>query len=237
MLVNVSLKSARLLATHFHSNYVHPANPYEILVSDGRVHDIEDNDYDRWCEYILYRGLYRTSFLRMSRGSITDTELQVGQFVVPKFGHSVVGEWGGEDERRDATESKDAKDRRYLRIRKEVLPVEHVSVHFLTAEQVRPDWFRGSGSQWSTMATSAKVARTGTSTMYSARRCTTIFPKMRSCKKREMCLADLNWDILMLVSSSIYRRRLLCRCHRLLHCCIRGQSTCLRADEKYNSFR
>lgn len=94
------------------------------------MHDIEDLDYDRWCEYILYRGLYRTSFLRMSRGSITDTELQVGQFVVPRYSHQVTGEWGGEDEKRDASENRAAKEQRYLRVNKEILPVEHVSVTF-----------------------------------------------------------------------------------------------------------
>jgi hypothetical protein len=107
------------------------ANPYEIMASDGRVHDIEDLDYDRWCEYIFYRGLYRTSFARMSRGSITDTEMQIGQFVVPKFGHSVVGEWGGDDEQRDAVESAGAKEKRYLRVNKEILPVEHVRASFV----------------------------------------------------------------------------------------------------------
>lgn len=63
------------------------------------------------CEYIFYRGLYRTSYLRMSRGKITDTELQVGQFVIPPL---VAG---------DIDDSEDA---RYMRKRKEELPVEHV---------------------------------------------------------------------------------------------------------------
>jgi hypothetical protein len=43
----------------------------------------------RRCEYILYRGVYRTSYARISRGIITDTELQVGQFMLPKHGHNV----------------------------------------------------------------------------------------------------------------------------------------------------
>lgn len=41
------------------------------------------------CEYILYRGVYRTSYARISRGIITDTELQVGQFMLPKHGFNV----------------------------------------------------------------------------------------------------------------------------------------------------
>jgi len=85
-------------------------SPYQIMVQDGRVHDIDALDFDRWCEYIFYRGLYRTSYLRMSRGKITDTELQVGQFVVPPFGQGVAD---------------DSEDARYLRKRKEELPVEH----------------------------------------------------------------------------------------------------------------
>ncbi|KAF8556174.1 hypothetical protein OG21DRAFT_1409449 [Imleria badia] len=60
--------------------------PYDILVNDGLVYDIDPHDSDRWCEYILYRGLYRTAYARVSRGIVTDTELQIGQFVLPKHG-------------------------------------------------------------------------------------------------------------------------------------------------------
>ncbi|PCH42647.1 hypothetical protein WOLCODRAFT_163942 [Wolfiporia cocos MD-104 SS10] len=84
--------------------------PYEIMVTDGRVHDIDEQDWDRWCEYILYRGLYRTSYARVSRSTITDTELQIGQFVVPKYGYGVTD---------------DSHDARYLRAWKEELPEDH----------------------------------------------------------------------------------------------------------------
>lgn len=87
--------------------------PYDILVTDGRVHDIDADDYDRWCEYILYRGLYRTAYARISRSTITDTEMQVGQFVVPRRGAGVVDE---------------SKEARYMRAWKEELPVDHVSL-------------------------------------------------------------------------------------------------------------
>ncbi|KAI9440116.1 Frag1/DRAM/Sfk1 family-domain-containing protein [Lactarius indigo] len=84
--------------------------PYDIMVRDGRVHDIDKDDLDRWCEYIFYRGLYRTAYARISRGSITDTELQVGQFAIPRYGKTT-GEVAEAD--------------RYLRAWKEELPKEH----------------------------------------------------------------------------------------------------------------
>lgn len=39
--------------------------------------DIDASDWDRWCEYILYKGIKRTGYARVSRSTITDTELQV----------------------------------------------------------------------------------------------------------------------------------------------------------------
>lgn len=57
---------------------------YNTYVSEkSGMHDIDSSDDDRWCEYILYKNLKRTGYARISRGSITDTELQVGKFVVP----------------------------------------------------------------------------------------------------------------------------------------------------------
>ncbi|KAA1467420.1 hypothetical protein DENSPDRAFT_792681 [Dentipellis sp. KUC8613] len=88
---------------------VRPA-PYPYLVEDGRVYDIDDDDADRWCEYIFYRGLYRTSYARVSRSTITDTELQIGQFVVPRYGHRV---------------EKETREDRYLRAWREDLPTDH----------------------------------------------------------------------------------------------------------------
>lgn len=46
------------------------------------MRDIDPTDWDRWCEYILYKGMKRTGYARVSRGTITDTEIQVGKFVV-----------------------------------------------------------------------------------------------------------------------------------------------------------
>jgi endonuclease/exonuclease/phosphatase family metal-dependent hydrolase len=46
------------------------------------LQDIDPSDWDRWCEYILYKDIKRTAYARVSRSTITDTEIQVGKFVV-----------------------------------------------------------------------------------------------------------------------------------------------------------
>ncbi|KAJ2374784.1 Protein cwh43 [Coemansia sp. RSA 2607] len=56
---------------------------YRILFDGGRLSDVDPTDSDRWCQYIGYRGLKRTGYARVSRGTITDTEIQVAKFVVP----------------------------------------------------------------------------------------------------------------------------------------------------------
>nr|OQO25731.1 hypothetical protein B0A51_04575 [Rachicladosporium sp. CCFEE 5018] len=56
---------------------------YNTWVSErSGMRDIDPSDWDRWCEYILYKGMKRTGYARISRSTITDTELQVGKFVV-----------------------------------------------------------------------------------------------------------------------------------------------------------
>ncbi|KAJ1307349.1 hypothetical protein OPQ81_001454 [Rhizoctonia solani] len=85
--------------------------PYFFLTEDGRMHDIDHLDWDRWCEYILYRGLWRVGYARVSRSTITDTELQIGKFVLPKHGSTIVGE---------------SLDDRYIRSRKEDMPPGHL---------------------------------------------------------------------------------------------------------------
>ena len=85
------------------------------------------------CEYIFYRGLYRTAYARVSRSTITDTELQIGQFVLPRHGTNVTD---------------DSHDARYMRSHKEDLPEEYVSTrHQLQAAPCAHE--HCSGSLWS----------------------------------------------------------------------------------------
>jgi len=59
------------------------------------------------------RTTWTTAYARISHGSVTDTELQVGQFAIPNY----VGPTLGEEEMLEAD--------RYLRGRKEDLPKEY----------------------------------------------------------------------------------------------------------------
>lgn len=70
------------------------------------MRDIDPSDWDRWCEYILYKGLKRTGYARLSRDSITDTELQVScsirdsqvlMLTIYQVGKFVVGQPEGSD--------------------------------------------------------------------------------------------------------------------------------------------
>jgi len=56
---------------------------YNTYVSEkSGMLDIDPSDWDRWCEYILYKHLRRIGYARVSRGTITDTEIQVGKFLL-----------------------------------------------------------------------------------------------------------------------------------------------------------
>lgn len=56
---------------------------YNTYVSElSGMKDIDVSDWDRWCEYILYKNIKRIGYARVSRGTITDTEIQVSFHVV-----------------------------------------------------------------------------------------------------------------------------------------------------------
>ncbi|KAI8967547.1 Frag1/DRAM/Sfk1 family-domain-containing protein [Mycotypha africana] len=55
---------------------------YHLLFDGGDMNDIDPSDWDRWCQYIGYRGLRRVAYARVSHGRITDTEIQTGKFQV-----------------------------------------------------------------------------------------------------------------------------------------------------------
>jgi hypothetical protein len=58
---------------------------YNTYVSEqSGMHDVDPTDWDRWCEYILFKGLKRIGYARISRSTITDTELQVAKFIIPR---------------------------------------------------------------------------------------------------------------------------------------------------------
>ena len=64
-------------------------NPYEILFTDGKLFDVDATDLNRWCQYIGFRGLERLAYVRVSRYTVTDTELQTAKFRIPRLGETV----------------------------------------------------------------------------------------------------------------------------------------------------
>ena len=50
------------------------------------------DDTWRWCEYIAFRGLWRIGFARVHESTISDTELQVGKFMLARPGEKVLYE-------------------------------------------------------------------------------------------------------------------------------------------------
>lgn len=55
-------------------------NYHNYVSKESNVYDIDSTDWDRWCEYILFRDLKKVAYARISRSTITDTELQVAKF-------------------------------------------------------------------------------------------------------------------------------------------------------------
>jgi hypothetical protein len=75
---------------------------YNTYVSEtSGMHDVDPSDWDRWCEYILFKGLRRVGYARVSRSTITDTELQVAKFQVPASEDEWKTSWGTDAEGRN----------------------------------------------------------------------------------------------------------------------------------------
>ncbi len=57
---------------------------YNKFTRFGKLKDIDPTDVNRWCEYIFYKGLIREAYGRISKGELSDTEVQIAKFTIPE---------------------------------------------------------------------------------------------------------------------------------------------------------